>query len=133
MTNLEWLKKNLSDEEKENDEFCYTIYQKLNGKNCDIISCDDCYFNKYENVLNFLLEEHKETIKLKQWEYDYLDVIVRLGHANSPFSSIDTIERMKERGYYKGVKDEDETEPLWIILKTCEIVSDDYEGFEECK
>lgn len=117
MTNLEWLKKNLSEEEKESEGLCCTIYKKLNGKSCYITPCWDCYFNKYENILNFLLAEHKEPIKLKQWEYDLM-----CGLGRSKFCNWYYLCYMKEKGYFKGVTDT--SMKIEDILKNCEVVDD---------
>lgn len=116
MTNLEWLKKNLLEEEKENEEFCCTIYKKLSGKSCYCTTCNDCYFNKYENILNFLLSEHKEPIKLKQWEYDLMWGL----EEGSKFHDWGSLCYMKRKGYFKGVKDTSMS--IQYILKNCEVI-----------
>lgn len=130
MNNLEWLKKNLSEEEKESEELCHAIYEKLNGVNCYTTPCNNCYFNKCENILDFLLEEHKEPIKLKQWEYDLIRTNDR-PHECNVFESFNTYRNMKAIGYFKGITNTSMT--LKEILENCEIVSDNYEGFDDCK
>lgn len=116
MTNLEWLKKNLSEEEKESEGLCCTIYKKLNGKNCNLIPCCHCYFNKYENILNFLLAEHKEPIKLKQWEYDLMWGL----EEGSKFHDWGYLCYMKRKGYFKGITDT--SMEIEDILNNCEVV-----------
>lgn len=79
-----------------------------------------------ESFLNWLCQEHKEPIKLKQWEYDLI-----CPYKDYHFISCSLSFRMKEKGYFKGVTDL--SMEIEEILKNCEIVSDDYEGFDDCK
>lgn len=53
------------------------------------------------------------------------------GLEDSKFHDWDYLCHMKEKGYFKGVKDTSMI--IEDIFKNCEIVSDDYEGFEKCK
>ena len=83
MTNLEYLKKNfnkfnLYDE----DLFCELAFTCKTGKRCDGFKyercsegCGGCQFRNIRNAIDYLLQEHKEPIKLKQWEYDLLTLL----------------------------------------------------------
>lgn len=121
MTNLEFYK----------DELINILIENMgvdkDGKphRCDGFCSDECIFQKDGDCLmmakEWLLEEHKEPIKLKQWEYDILK------HCDNARR---TYIQMKHLGYFKGTSDD-----LTIdeILSGYIIVSDDYEGFEEMK
>lgn len=137
MNNLEWLKKNLTKEMKECCSLCSGFYKMVNGKSCndenDYIECENCKFCKLGDTINFLSQEHKEPIKLKQWEFDVCLAVKK-------YTSYETSLRLNnciiltdllEKGYFKGVTDTSMI--IEDILKNCEIVSDDYEGFEDCK
>lgn len=126
MNNLEWLKKNLSEEEKSNVQMCVVFNEKIYKNTCNGKDCYDCPLNKVGDLIDLLLQEHKEPIKLKQWEHDLM-----CGLGRSKFHNWYYLCYMKEKGYFKGVTDT--SIKIEDILKNCEIVSDDYEGFEECK
>lgn len=124
MTNLEWLKQNLTQETKELCSLCRGVYKTINGKYCDdendYIKCEDCKLCKLEDFINFLSQEHKETIKLKQWEYDLI-----YSYKECRFISCSVAFRMKEKGYFKGIKDT--SMKIKDILDNCIIVPDDYD------
>lgn len=127
MTNLEWLKQNFK--ECSSDKYtppCRCIYMAENGCDCDNVLCKNCEYDSFYKILDYLSQEHKEPIKLKQWEYD---LMYRL--KGSSFNTWSHLSDMKEKGYFKGVKDT--SIKIEDILKNYEIVSDDYEGFEDCK
>lgn len=120
MTNLEWLKKNLTQETKESCSFCRGVYKMVNGKSCDdennYIKCENCKFCKIEDFINFLSQEHKEQIKLKKWEYDLIEhyaVIKR-------FDGVDMLIVMRSKGHFKGVKDTSMS--IQYILNNCEVI-----------
>lgn len=124
MNNFEWIKKN--SEKKHNDStyaFCKVLYEIENGESCyNKRTCDTCKFETFGAILQYLSQEHKEPIKLKQWEYDLIKVgcycIHVPFHETTPYS-------MKEKGHYKGVKDI--SMYTTDILNNCEIVPDDYD------
>lgn len=122
MTNLEWLQKAGMITincvfNKECEEIGVNVVIPLRNKD---------YENFDEKGFDWLLEEHKEPIKLKQWEYDLM-----YGLEDSKFLNWDYLCHMKEKGYFKGVTDTSMI--IEDIFKNCEIVSDDYEGFEDCE
>lgn len=99
-----------------------------------VIALRDSDYDNYKKLgFDWLLEEHKEPIKLKQWEYD----LIRNCEEVHDYDELDelceywAIEAMMEKGYFKGIKNLGAT--FKDILDNYIIVSDDYEGFEDCK
>lgn len=116
MTNLEWLKKNLSEEEKSKVQMCVVVNEKLYKDTCNGKNCYHCPINKVGDLIDFLLLERKEPIKLKQWEYDLIEhyaVIKR-------FDGVDMLIVMRSKGHFKGIKDTSMT--LEEILNNCEVI-----------
>lgn len=72
-------------------------------------------------------------IKLKQWEYDLLKNCEQVEDFNEQekLQEYWVIGGMKEKGHFGGIHDLRET--FANVFAECEIVSDDYDGFEECK
>lgn len=70
------------------------------------------------SFVDWLLEEYKEKIELKQWEFDLL------GNYNSSnrFYESSTLQNMSDKGHFKGVKDK--TMMIKEILDNCIIVED---------
>ena len=128
MTNLEWLKNKAEEFNAPNSTgICMLCYKLKNqGNGCGVRNCNYCEFNDIEKCFDYLMQEHNEIIKLKQWEYDLM-----YGLEDSKFHDWDYLCYMKEKGYLKGITDT--SMMIEDILKNCEIVSDDYEGFEDCK
>lgn len=125
MTNLEWLQKagmitiNCAFN-KECEEIGLNIV--INLRNKDYESFD-------EKGFGWLLEEYKEPIKLKQWEYDLIKIHTEPLHAC--FCNFGTLVKLYNKGYFKGIKDV--SMKVEDILNNHIIVSDNYEGFEDCK
>ena len=124
MTNLEYLKKNfnkfnLYDE----DLFCELAFTCKTGKRCDGFKyercsegCGGCQFRNIRNAIDYLLQEHKEPIKLKQWEYDLLTLL----NKESIFHTVYNLCKLREKGHYKGVTDTSMT--IKEILENCEVI-----------
>lgn len=130
VTNLDWLKENLTQLEKENRSLCRGIYVKVNDRDCDDdIECVHCKFNKLGDIIDYLLQERKEPIRLKQWEYDLIKVHTEPLHAC--FYNFGTLVKLHNKGYFKGIKDV--SMKVEDILNNHIIVLDNYEGFEDCK
>lgn len=87
----------------------------LNGRFGYKVDYGENYADKF---VDWLLEEYKEPIKLKQWEYDMIESN-NMSHANV-FDAFYTYRAMKGRGYFKGIKDTSMT--LKEILDNCEVV-----------
>lgn len=73
-------------------------------------------------MIDFLLAEHKEPIKLKQWEYDLIEICYKC----NAYLETDTLksyiffESLKEKGYFKGITDTSMT--IKEILENCEVI-----------
>lgn len=114
MTNLEFYKDEIKKKIKNGENFCCAICQTKN-KNCPQCSADDgddilC------NVVDWLSEEYKEQIKLKQWEYDLMWGL----EEGSKFHDWGSLCYMKRKGYFKGVKDTSMS--IQYILNNCEVI-----------
>lgn len=120
MTNLEWLKKNLSEEEKSNVQMCVVFNEKIYKNTCNGKDCYDCPLNKVGDLIDYLLAEHKEPIKLKQWEKDLISIYDENRSIDYRFSSFFTLDKLKEKGYFKGVTDTNMI--VEEILNNCEVI-----------
>ena len=125
MTNLEANKDEIKKLIKKGERFGCAICKAKNKycKQC----CGDDGDDILCNVVDWLLEEHKEPIKLKKWEYDLLTLIDK----ERTFFSISKLRKLREKGHFKGVTDT--LMDMEEILEDFVIVSDDYEGFDDCK
>ena len=120
MTNLEYVvSKNLFDE---GNTLCYIAYICKYGVECGVKECSKCEFNKdIDLCVQVLLQEHKEPVKLKQWEYDLIMIeIDRYGCGANTFGLVSILKEFKEKGCFKGVYDVSMT--LQEILDNCEVV-----------
>ena len=125
MTNLEYLKKNfnkfnLYDE----DLFCELAFTCKTGKRCDGFKyercsegCGGCQFRNIRNAIDYLLQEHKEPIKLTKFEYDLLMSYINKGYY---FKNYSELKEMRYKGYFKGVKDTSMS--IQYILDNCEVI-----------
>ena len=110
MTNLEYHKDELKRYLKDESDLRYFRYWKTRG---------------YDNFIDWLLEEHKEPIKLKQWEKDLVSLYDEDDEGYSidyNFSSFLLLIRLKEKGYFKGIIDT--SMKIEYILKNCEVIDD---------
>lgn len=123
MTRLEYVvSKNLSDER---NTLCYIAHICKYGVECGVKGCLKCEFYKDINLcVQTLLGEHKEHIKLKQWEYDLLKAGIET-YGRHHFSWHKYLCNMKNKGYFKNITDI--SMPVAYILDNCEIVADDYD------
>lgn len=69
----------------------------------------------YQKFVSWLLEEHKEPIKLKQWEKDLLETL-----QCEEFCCHELLLEMRYKGYFKGITDT--SMKIEDILKNCEVV-----------
>ena len=117
MINLEFYRDEIIEKNKSIDAGRYfeCVLCKVRNKIYDCRKpCHQCL----EESVDWLLEEYKEPIKLKQWEYDMIESN-NMSHANV-FDAFYTYRAMKGRGYFKGIKDTSMT--LEDILDNCEVV-----------
>lgn len=123
MTNLEWLKKTING--KEGDlGFCAVLCEKVKNKSCDGVSCRNCDFNYFEKVIDYLLQEHKELIKLTQWEYDMIEITKQFNHDLIYLNENLYFQKLKEKGYFKNV---DLRMTAKEVLENCEVVPNGYD------
>ena len=124
MTNLEYLKKNFNKFKLyDEDLFCELAFICKTGERCEGFKyercsegCGGCQFRNIRNAIDYLLQEHKEPIKLKQWEYDLMWGL----EEGSKFHDWGSLCYMKRKGYFKGITDT--SMKIYDILKNCEVV-----------
>lgn len=115
MTNLEWLEKRClittNDVYKETldnvGQIGINVFIKLRG-------CD--YSDYKEKGIGWFLEEHKEPIKLKQWEKDLLE---EMCYIDARFEESLFLTGMRKRGHFENVKDM--SMKIIEILDNCEV------------
>lgn len=73
-----------------------------------------------ENFVDWLSEEYKKPIKLKQWEKDLIEAYQEQLGVDHAFYSNYILEELKERGHFKGVMDTSMN--TQIILENCEVI-----------
>lgn len=118
MTNLEYYKDEIKKRIKNDENFGCAIC-KAKFKNCQQCSGDDgddilC------SVVDWLSEEYKKPIKLKQWEKDLIEAYQEQLGVDHAFCSNYILEELKERGHFKGVMDTSMN--TQIILENCEVI-----------
>ena len=118
MTNLEANKDEIKKLIKKGERFGCAICKAKNkyctqccGDDGDDILCD---------VVDWLLEEYKEPIKLKQWEKDLISQYSEGYSIDYRFSSFLSLIGLKEKGYFKGITDT--SMEIEDILKNCEVI-----------
>ena len=125
MTNLEFYKDEIIKQIKKSyDDPAYTSYgQAFCAAICRVYTKDKktpFYGVYYEQVLDWLLEEHKEPIKLQQWEKDLVGCVV---DGLNIFESYYSLMEMKRIGHFKGVTNTSMT--LKEILENCEVIENE--------
>lgn len=98
-------------------------------KRCDRIKCIDCELSKdrsrgcHEKVMDWLKQPYKSPAnKLTMFEKDLLQSYSKGFLSEHELKSVPVLSRMKEKGYFKGI---DENETLEGILADCEITEED--------
>lgn len=118
MTNLEANKKRIRD----GMALCIIAHLFRHGELCSHKKCLNCEFNgNVDECIKEVLAEHKEPIKLKQWEYDLLTIFEN--HTVNDKLTLDSaiiIAPMLRAGYFKGVPNTSMT--IQEILENCEVV-----------
>ena len=127
MTNLEYLKKNFNKFKLyDEDLFCELAFICKTGERCEGFKyercsegCGGCQFRNIRNAIDYLLQEHKEPIKLKQWEYDTIKYHGKL----SKFNDIHFLMAMKNKGYFKDMNSVEKCSmTIEEILDNCEVI-----------
>lgn len=98
-------------------------------KLCSKTSCSDCDFKGsligcHKRVADWLKEPYKTpAIKLAKFETDLLQSYLKSRYLSGhKFKDISTLNRMKEKGYFKGI---DEDAKIEDILADCEVTEED--------
>lgn len=121
MTNLEYLKKNFNKFNLYDDDlFCELAFISKTGKRCVECKgtcCSECQFRNIRNAIDYLLQEHKEPIKLTKFEYDLLMSYINKGYY---FKNYSELKEMRNKGYFKGVIDT--SMMIKDILNNCEVI-----------
>lgn len=115
MTNLEANKDEIKKLIKKGERFGCAIC-KAKNKHCTQC-CGDDGDDILCNVVDWLLEEHKEPIKLTKFEYDLLMSYINQGYYFKNFSEL---KEMRNKGYFKGITDT--SMKIYDILKNCEVI-----------
>lgn len=117
MTNLEANKDEIKKRIKNGENFGCVIC-KAKNKHCPQC-CGDDGDDILCNVVDWLSEEYKESIKLKRWEKDLLKSFGDAG-SHYKFDYFHPLREMKSMAYFEGVKDT--SMELGDILGHCEVV-----------
>lgn len=121
MTNLEWF--NEIGMIAENEVWTETSDLKGQiGVNLVIALRDDDFKKYSEKGFGWLLEEHKEPIKLKQWEYDLIETCYKCSSylETDTLKSYNFFESLKEKGHLRGI--DDLKIRIEEILNNCEVI-----------
>ena len=115
MTNLEANKDEIKKLIKKGERFGCAICKAKNKycKQC----CGDDGDDILCNVVDWLLEEYKEPIKLTKFEYDLLMSYINKGYY---FKNYSELKEMRSKGYFKGITDA--SMKIGYILKNCEVI-----------
>ena len=117
MINLEFYRDEIIDKYVNRDERKYfdCILCEVRKK---IYDCRKPCYQCLEESVDWLLEEHKEPIKLKQWEYDLL--FIYSYDSTAKFEDSSVLSKMKENGHFKSITDT--SMALEEIVNNCEVV-----------
>lgn len=126
MTNLEFYKDELKECIKNNAREIAMVHRNVGNGFSDF---SKKYINYYPSdsvaFVDWLLQEHKEPIKLKQWEYDLLASFREFAGDQVNELTLDNtiiISPMLIKGHFKGVTDTSMT--IYEIIENCEVVDD---------
>lgn len=122
MTNLEYYAN--ENKLKTNRLFCFNAYICKHGKECSGFACSSCELCRNMNeCVKSMLAEHKEPIKLKQWEKDLLTVFMEFAGIQGNQITLNNallISPMLRKGHFKGVTDT--SMKIYEIIENCEVV-----------
>lgn len=117
MTNLEFYKNKLC----YNHAMCSNAFKCKYESDCSewLCDCGKCeFYGNMNAIIDALLSEHKEKIKLKHWEYDLLSTL----NESTVFERNNRNMQMKNMGHFQGVKDTSLT--IGEILRRREFIDD---------
>lgn len=115
MTNLEYYKDEIKEAFLKHHYLGDVVYRVASNNGYKVYrnSEDDI------NLIDWLLEEHREPIKLKQWEKDLLEKF----NKSQFFDYESPLFKMKADGYFEGVTDTSMT--INEILENCEVIENE--------
>lgn len=117
MTNLEFYKDKILENINNHCNIGCAVCFTMNGfdieDGCSGIICDS------KKMIDWMLKEHKEPIKLKQWEKDLITVFDTSYSKQSEFWSFLSLKNLKQKGYFKGITDTSMS--IREILDNCEV------------
>lgn len=116
MTNLEYYKDEIN--EIIGNDRRVDVFSSI-GNAFDLFSFKhfDNYQRRPDKFIDWLLEEHKEPIKLTKFEYDLLMSYINKGYYFKNFSEL---KEMRNKGYFKGITDT--SMKIQDILKNCDVI-----------
>lgn len=120
MTNLEANKDEIKKRIKNGENFGCAICEAKN-KHCPQC-CGDDGDDILCNVVDWLSEEYKEPIKLKDWEFELIGYIYRNSSNKMNFVSYSVLNYLRGVGFFKGITNADMK--LSEIIENCEVVDD---------
>ena len=120
MTNLEYYKDEIYKTQKDLFDKGLCMSDSIGVAICNVYEKQIGLSAFMPVVLDWLLEEYKEPIKLKQWEKDLISIYDENRSIDYRFSSFFTLDKLKEKGYFKGVTDT--SIKIGDILKNCEVI-----------
>lgn len=115
MTNLEFYKDKILENINNHCSIGCAVCLTMNGfdieDGCSGIICDS------KKMIDWMLEEHKEPIKLTKFEYDLLMSYINKGYY---FKNYSELKEMRNKGYFKDITDA--SMKIYDILKNCEVI-----------
>ena len=118
MTNLEYYKDEIYEIQRdlfEKRDIC--IAYGIGIAICDVYEKHKGVHAFMPMVLDWLLAEYKEPIKLTKFEYDLLMSYINKGYSLKNYSEL---KEMRNKGYFEGVTDTSMT--INEILDNCEVI-----------
>ena len=116
MTNLEYYKDEIEERFKQ-------LFKSFTDTSSLACALDETYLKhrkqKYGSMFTWYFEEHKEPIKLKQWEKDLLEIS---DYQETRFDFYTDLRNMKKIGYFEGITDT--KMGIKEILDNCEVIED---------
>lgn len=118
MTNLEFYKDYIYEIQKDLFDKGLCISDSIGVAICNVCKKQTGLSAFMPMVLDWLLEEHKEPIKLKKWEYDLLKCYQETKD-DGEFVDHYTLKEMQYKGHFQDV---DYNLTIEEILENCEVI-----------
>ncbi|MDY5435664.1 hypothetical protein [Peptostreptococcus porci] len=118
MTNLEFYKDEIYEMQRDLFDKGLCISDSIGVAICNVCKKQTGLSAFMPMVLDWLLEEHKEPIKLKQWEYDLLKCYQETKD-DGEFVDHYILKEMQYKGYFQNI---DYNLTIEEILDNCEVI-----------